>query len=169
MPSPIGVQRFPNGNTFVATRKQLLEMDRDGREVFSYNRPTADIAAGQKQRNGQIALVTTTGTYLRLDAAGKEVKSFPVVGRFLGFGGFQALPNHGVLVADSCKALEYDADGKVVWEALSGTINSVARMSNGNTLVDHCGGESVWELDRAGKFVRSFPSRDGRIIRARCR
>jgi HEAT repeat protein len=173
VPSPMGVQRFPNGNTFVAARKQLLEVDRDGREVFRYNRPTADIAAGQKLRNGQIALVTTTGTYLRLDAASKEVKSFPVAGQFRGFGGFEALPNNGVLVADwsSSRALEYDADGTVVWEAFTGTINSVARRSNGNTLVDHCGGESVCELDRAGKVVRGLPSRDGgsRIIRARCR
>src|SRR5207245_822133 len=134
---------FPNGNTFVVMRKQLLEVNRDGRKVFSYNRPTPDIAAGQKLCNGQIALVTANGIYLRLDAAGKEVKNFPVgrIRMYAGspsFGCFEALPNNGVLVADasSGKVLEYDADGKVVWEkGPYNAINSVARRSNGNTLV----------------------------------
>jgi hypothetical protein len=177
VPLPMGVQRFPNGNTFVVMRKQLLEVNRDGREVFSYNRAAPDIAAGQKLRNGQIALVTTTGTYLRLDAAGKEVKGFPV-GRMPIFNGFEALSNNGVLVAHSSstakfrgsEVLEYDADGKVVWEARANAIDSVARMSNGNTLVVRCGGEKVEVLDRAGKVVRMwFTLGGGYPIRARCR
>src|SRR5207302_1870603 len=34
---PIACQRLPNGNTFIVTRRQLLEVNRDGVEVFSFH------------------------------------------------------------------------------------------------------------------------------------
>src|SRR2546425_4501169 len=63
------IRRPPRSTLFPYTTlfRSLLEVDKGGREVFSYNRPTGDIAAAQKVPSGQIALVTTTGTYLRLD------------------------------------------------------------------------------------------------------
>jgi ApbE superfamily uncharacterized protein (UPF0280 family) len=44
----------------------------------AYNRPNYDIIGGQRLRNGQYAIVTSNGLFVRLDAAGKELKSFPI-------------------------------------------------------------------------------------------
>src|SRR5262249_3565226 len=37
--SPMAVQRLPNGNTFIVTNNQVLEVTKEGKEVMTYNRP----------------------------------------------------------------------------------------------------------------------------------
>src|SRR5205085_1396653 len=37
--NPIGVQRLLGGNTFIAMQNRLIEIDRNGKEMFSLNRP----------------------------------------------------------------------------------------------------------------------------------
>src|SRR5262249_6274381 len=37
---PLMAQRLPGGNTFIATREGLVEVDRGGKKVFRYRRPT---------------------------------------------------------------------------------------------------------------------------------
>jgi hypothetical protein len=151
----MGAQRLANGNTFVVTRAGLVEFDRDGKEVWNY-RPSVGgtIYAARKSRTGEVALVTTTGVCVRLDADGKEVGNF-VAGRMAVYGGIDLLPNGNVLVpiATQGKVFEYDAKGKVVWEAAVPTPTSASRLPNGHTLVSSAGGRCVVELDRDGKEV----------------
>src|SRR5262249_13629013 len=143
-----------NGNTFITARNQLLELDKDGKEVLNVTRPN-DIAAACKLRDGQIAALTIRGQLVRLDASGKEVKSVPI-GTVLAIGAnLDPLPNAHVLVPSysTNKVVEYDAEGKAVWEAHATRPTSVMRLPNGHVLVSSRNGRAVVELDRTGKEV----------------
>jgi len=152
---PTGCQRLANGNTFIVSRLLLVEVDRKGREVFSYRPPNYLVVAARKMRNGQIAVVATDGSYRRLDARGKEVKSFPV-GRLYTVGvSFDVLPSGHVVVPDyrGNRVVEFDGDGKMVWQAEARRPTSVMRLPNGNTLVASRAPREVMEIDRKGKEV----------------
>jgi hypothetical protein len=169
IPMPIAAQRLPNGNTFMASRNQLMEVDKDGKEVFNQRRPSYDVMAALKLRDGQIAMITSGGQFKRLDTEGKEIKSF-VVGNVQTFGAIDVLPNGRVLVPlyYNNKVVEYDAEGKSVWEAAIQWPSSASRLPNGNTLVSSHGSQMVMELDRAGKVVWQHKL-DGRPWRGRRR
>jgi HEAT repeat protein len=152
---PLGCQRLANGHTFIVLRNQLLEVDRDGKEVFTYNRPNHDLMAAQKLRDGRIVCMTHNGVCLWLDASGKEVKSFRVTGNFHQ-GNIDVLPNGRVLVPHTWnnKVIEYDIDGKAVWQANVQQPTSAVRLSNGHTLIASQGWPAkLLELDRTGKVV----------------
>jgi outer membrane protein assembly factor BamB len=162
----IGAQRLANGNTFVATRTGLLELDRDGKEVWSYRPTVGSIYAARKSRTGEVAIIVLNGTCIRLDADGKEVGTF-AAGRVVIHGGIDILPNGNVLVpvATQNKVFEYDAKGKVVWEADVQRPSSAQRLPNGHTLVSGSSSRRVVELDHDGKEVWKFDS-DGMTYKA---
>jgi outer membrane protein assembly factor BamB len=168
---PVGASRLPNGNTLICSRNQLLEVDKDGKEVFSQNR--VDLVTARKRRDGEYVILSTTGKVIRLDAAGKEVKSFaletPAVGRTIGMQ-IDLLPNGRVLVPVMAqnKVQEYDENGKKVWEATVQTPTSAVRLPNGHTLVASANTQRVVELDRDGKEVWEYKS-EGRVLSARRR
>jgi HEAT repeat protein len=150
---PLSARRLANGNTFIVARNQLLEVDRTGKEVLTVNRPN-DVMTAAKTRDGQIVCLTSRNTCVRITADGKETKSFGVL-QVPGYGN-EILPNGHVLIAVTWnnKVMEYDAEGKVVWEATATQPQSVSRLPNGNTLV----ASQEWpsrlvEIDRQGKSV----------------
>jgi HEAT repeat protein len=151
-----GAQRLRNGRTFFVTRNRLFEMDKEGKEFWTYNRPQNDIMNGKKLRDGQYVFMTWQGIVTRLDAEGKEVKTFQVPPQF-GFNpsGVDFLPNDRVLVAHTNlnKVVEYDGNGKSVWEATVQFPYSVERLVNGRTLVSSLSTLKIVELDRTGKVV----------------
>jgi hypothetical protein len=162
----LGARRLPNGNTFIVSRNSLQEVDKDGKEVVNITRPN-DIAAGTRLRNGDYAIVTNVGQFMRLDKDGKELKSFPV-GQVLAVGGnVEVLPNGHVLVPlyTQSKVVEYDAEGKQVWEAAVQLPSSVVRLPNGNILATSRNGRAIVELDRTGKEVAKTAV-DGMPIKA---
>jgi len=65
------------------------------------------------------------------------------------------LPNGNVLVPNyaQSKVVEFDAKGKVVWEANVERPGSAVRLPNGHTLVSCPIAKRVVELDRDGKEV----------------
>jgi HEAT repeat protein len=156
---PVGVQRLPGGRTFIAARGQLVEVDRSGREVFSQPQPTHDVLSARKLRDGRIVCVSNQGHCRVLDASGRELKRFNVPGAS-SFAN-EVLPKGGVLVPSTWqnKVTEYDADGKVVWEASVVQPMSASRLPNGHTLVSvqQWPGKLI-ELDRAGKAVAETPT-----------
>jgi HEAT repeat protein len=166
--NPITAQRLPNGHTFIATQFQLLEIDRAGKEVFTY-RTHMPFMAAAKGRDGTMVGLTQQGTLLRLDAKGKQLKSV-TIGYTGTLGGIHLLPRGNVLVPDyrQNKVIEYDADGKAVWEAAVRMPTSAQRLSNGHTLVASQNLGMVVELDRGGKTVWEYKA-DGRPWRARGR
>jgi HEAT repeat protein len=137
VPFPLACQRLVNGNTFIVTRNQLLEVNRAGKEVFTHARPTSDIMVGQKLRNGQIVFITNNGSMVRLDSTGKELKTVNVLPPQLYGSNIEVLPNGRILAPQysNNKVVEYDADGKVTWEATIAQPTSVQRLPNGHTLV----------------------------------
>jgi HEAT repeats/PQQ-like domain len=151
---PVSAQRLTNGNTFIATRTGVLEIDRGGKEVWSYTSTTGTVYTARRARNGEVAIVTTAATCVRLDAKGKEISTIPV-NRVLASGGIDVLANGNVLVPDYVqnKVLEYDAKGKVVWEAVLQRPASAVRLPNGHTLIACPLAKHVVELDREGKEV----------------
>lgn len=166
---PVGVQRLANGNTVIATRNQLLEVTRDGKEVFSFQRPQYDIMGGMKGRDGRYVYFTANGQAVILDGGGKELLTLAT--GMQSIGGADLLPNGRLLVPvlQMNKIVEYDLDGKAVWEAAFPLPSAVARLPNGHTLVSSQNTSKVAELDRAGKIVWEYQCRDGQPWRVRRR
>lgn len=171
---PLMAQRLANGNTFIALRNQLIEIDKDGKEVFSYSRPDGgDFMRATKLRNGDIACIVQLGgalvRYVRLSPAGKdfkEIKSWGVQVRTSG-GRVDVLPNGHVLVPemDNNRVVEYDADGRSVWEVTLDQPIAAMRLPNGNTIVTLMRENRAVEVDRTGKEVWQFKA-DTRVTRA---
>jgi hypothetical protein len=151
-------QRLANGNTFIATQNQLIEVDRSGKEVFTHGRPNHDIMAAYKAGNGQIIFLTSAGLCVRLDASGKELKSFATGQSINWTSGLDVLPNGRILVShhDRGRVVEYDLDGRPVWEATAPQLTTPTRLSNGNTLIASHSGMRAYELDPRGKIVWEY-------------
>lgn len=152
--SPLGVQRLASGTTLITLRDRLLEVDRSGREILTISRPMGDLMTATRLRDGRLVCVTNQGACVRLDRAGKELGSFRTQG--VSSFGNELLPNGHVLIPLMWqnKVTEYNADGKIVWEAQAQQPYAATRLANGNTLVS-C---QQWpprmvELDRTGKQV----------------
>lgn len=170
--SPVSCQRLPNGNTFIATYNSVLEVTRDGKEVFNRNPgPGFFIYGAWKMRNGHIACISAQGqgSVIELDANGRTVRTVPV-NTNNGWAGVEALPGDRFLVASTTanKVMEVDARGKVVWEAAVSSAAAATRLPNGHTLVACMDGRRVSEIDRQGKEVWHRAT-DGRPFHARRR
>jgi hypothetical protein len=167
--SPLAAQRLPNGNTFIATPAQLIEVDGKGKEVFNYIRPGGEsIMKAQKLANGDIAMITKLGVtrYVRIDKAGKELGSFGVNLATSG-GKIDVTPKGHVLVPEmnNNRVVEHDPDGKIVWEAMVSDPVAAVRLPNGHTLVTSMTLHQAIELDRKGKEVWHYKTTT-RVTRA---
>jgi streptogramin lyase len=98
--------------------------------------------------------VTSTGTYVRVNPEGKVTKTF-AIGQGLTYSGIDVLPSGNVLVPQYSmnKVVEYDSEGKSVWEANVQSPTSVQRLPDGKTLVASMNSQKLVELDRDGKTV----------------
>jgi hypothetical protein len=151
----LSARRLRNGNTFIVSRNLLLEVDRTGKDVRSFSRPN-DVLSAERFDDGTITVVTTGGQCVRLDKAGRQTRAFHVgpvsttIGTHCCF-----LPKGGVIVPDylRSKVREYDASGKVVWEADIARPTSVSRLPNGHTLVASRMRNRIVELDKTGREV----------------
>src|SRR5262249_36733836 len=164
----LGCQRLPNGNTFIATVDELLELSPQGKPVFSYKRKDANsFFCGRKLRNGHYALACQSGVLVELDGNGQTVRSFQAGLEWCAT--FDALPNGHYLVPQSSagKVVEFDRAGNAVWECLVPAANTVARLPNGRTLVG-TGAQgdrhTIVEVDRSGKVLSEQPVQ-GRVFR----
>src|SRR5262249_6330535 len=57
-------QRLPNGNTFICTTNEMLEVDRTGKVVYQINVP-AGLTAGYRAANGEIVCLRNDGQVAR--------------------------------------------------------------------------------------------------------
>ena len=165
-----GLQRLPNGNTFIVTRNQLLEVDREGKEVGGLERPSHDVMAARKLRNGEIILLTLAGMCVRVDAVGRELGHFPAGVNYIIGLNLDVLPGGRVLVPQysQSRVVEFDAEGQKVWEHEIANPNSVVRLPNGNTLIGSMVNQRAVEVDRGGKEVWEYKA-EGRLMRVRRR
>jgi HEAT repeat protein len=168
---PLAAQRLANGNTFIALQNQLMEVDKDGKQVAFINRPNHDVIRAIKLKNGDIAMISNRGVYHRLDAKGTELKSFNLnTGWMQQFTGFDVLPTGRIVVPQwqFNRVVEFNQDGKIVWQANVRWPTCVQRMPNGHTLVASQNANQVLELDRKGKIVWQHNT-DGQVVVARRR
>ena len=169
--NPIGVQRLPNGNIFVVLQNRLVEYDMNAAEKFSYNRANHDIFRAKKLANGEIALITSSGQYLRMEAATQRVlKNFQVAPVPVLFGSMDVLPNGNVLVPDfqQNRVVEYNGEGKQIAQFNVQWPNSALRLPNGNTLVASQNTRKVMEFTRDGRIAWEYSS-DGMVFNAKRR
>jgi len=167
---PLVAQRLPSGNTFIATDSQLFEVDRGDKELYSVNLPGGErIMKAIKLPNGEIACLTADARILRLDTTGKILHSFNVsLGMRLFGGRIHMLANGRVLVPHNAenKVVEYDAQGKAVWEVSIEAPIAATRLPNGNTLVTTMIPQrGAVEFDRNGREVWSYKT-STRVTRA---
>lgn len=172
--SPLVAQRLPNGNTFIATPPLLVEFDRQGKTVFSYNTQGGEeVMRARKLRNGDIAVVLLISRnpslyrYVRLDPSGtKELGTFPVKVETQG-GRLDVLCDGRVLVPEMSdnKVIEYDAEGKPLWELTVDHPIAATRLPDGHTLVTSMSQDRAIEFDRDGKEVWQYRS-NTRVSRA---
>jgi hypothetical protein len=168
---PLVAQRLPNGNTFIATDMALFEYDKDGKEVLKIEMPGENkrVMKALKLPNGEIACLTSDARVARLDAEGKELHGFTIsLGTKLFGGRIHMLPSGRVLVPHHSeeKVVEYDGQGKVVWEVSLEKPISALRLPNGNTLVTSMSpAVGAVEFDRAGNQVWQY-STTTRVTRA---
>jgi hypothetical protein len=164
--NPLMAQRLPNGHTFIANMREMIEVDRTGKEVFSRALDNATIRKAVKLPNGDIACISSTRNYIRFDSSGKEVQSFPAVMHHYG-GRLEVLPNGHLLLPQyhNNRVIECDIEGKTVWEGMCDRPIAAVRLANGNTLVAFMNETRVVELDREGKEVWEHKT-DTRVTRA---
>jgi hypothetical protein len=167
---PIGCQRLSDGNTFIATRRQLLVVEPSGKEVLNYVHQNTSIAAATRLRDGRMVVVSTGGQLTWLDAMGKPSRSFQVGAIYTMGGNIDVLPGDRILVPEfrANRVVEYDAEGKPRWQANAVRPTSAVRLPNGNTLVVSMTSQQVVELSRDGREVWKHQT-DGRPWRARRR
>jgi hypothetical protein len=148
-------QRLPSGNTFLAMRNRVLEVDVSGKEVFSHRRRRRDLATARPCVGGGAVLLTDTGDCVFLDGQGKETRRFATGAQQVLGAGLDVLPNKRVLVPHYAenKVVEYAPDGKVLWQAQVASPTSVQRLSGGRILVASTTTRAVVELDRGGREV----------------
>jgi outer membrane protein assembly factor BamB len=191
---PVSVQRLPNGHTFIALYHTplngggtLLEVDRAGKTVATFDNPAGAVAQGAgrssivraayKMADGTMICLGNNQMCVRLDATGKEVKRFAlplyggvsaVVTQVPNFAGNLdvTLRGHVVVALSDDTVAEYDRDGKLLWQARAAG-SRATRLANDNTLVALQAG-SVVELDTAGKTVWQYqPPAGYHAVRAR--
>jgi HEAT repeat protein len=169
--SPVNVQRLPNGNTFIATNVNLLEVDRKGKDVMTIGNVFGGITAAYKAKNGHIIVVSQNGQCLRLDSTGKQLKMFNS-GRVGGWtSGIDLLPNGRILIAqpNNNKVVEFDPDGKVIMEFNAPQVTTATGLPNGNILAASSNTRQVLEIDRRGRTVWTYQAGPGGAFRARRR
>lgn len=154
--NPIVCQRLPNGNTFIATYQGVLEVTRDGHEVYSHHPggPGSFIFGAQRLRNGHIVCISAQNSLIELDSRGKEIKRLPVATQG-NWGSVESLPGGRFLVTvlAANKVMELDGAGKVLWEVAVQGACFASRLPSGNTLVACMNRNRVIEIDRKGKTV----------------
>jgi HEAT repeat protein len=164
---PVSCRRLPNGNTFIATYTEILEVTRDGKKEFS-RRLGSSVFCAQKLPNGNILYAHSHGRIVEMTPLGTEVRSIEV-GGLSAWASVEPLPNGRWLVAQYSKnmVIEVDENGRTHWECPVQTPAWCTRLPNGNTLVACTEGHCVIEFDRLGKEVwkRETPGRPFRVLR----
>ncbi len=154
--NPFLCQRLSNGNTFIASRNKIIETNRAGNEIFSFNYPNETILAACKTRTNEYALLTYNGAFLKLDSKGNEVSKsrIPFPTNF-GINGGAITHNDRVLVSIPTvnKIMEFDFNGQSTWESTITMPGIPTKLSNGNVVAPSLNGSKIVEIRTDGKII----------------
>jgi HEAT repeat protein len=167
---PVNVQRFRNGNTFIAGSGHITEVDRAGTALYTINNVPGGVLAAYRSQRGTIICLTNDGRCHLLDTTGKLLKSFPSGQDQMCLGGLDLLPNGHILVPQhrQNRVVEFDAEGRKVREVAAPGATMATQLPNGHILAAGRNTKKVFEVDRAGKIVWERPC-TGQVFRARRR
>ncbi|MGL4553945.1 MAG: PQQ-binding-like beta-propeller repeat protein, partial [Gemmataceae bacterium] len=169
VPAPLAAQRLPNGNTFVATKEGLIEVDPKGSVTWRYARPAGEqIMRARRLPGGDTLMVTTLGVarFVRIDRAGRDVSGFGVEVYTSG-GRIDLTPAGNVLIPElhNRRVVERAMDGTVVREIKVEQPITAMVLPGGNVLVTSMTERRAFEVDRDGKEVWEY-RRETRVTRA---
>jgi HEAT repeat protein len=168
--NPINVQRLANGNTFIATDSYVVEVDRAGKELYTFGNNMQMINAAYRSRSGPIVCLQPNNNCVLMDTTGRVQSSFNCNHGPTQMAGLDVLANGHILITQmhAGKVVEYDAAGKSVLEVNAPGARTATGMPNGHILVASQHNQRVYELDRAGKVVWEVKA-SGPAIRSRRR
>lgn len=139
IPDVQAVWGLPNGNLLLGYygRQTIVEVDRDGKEVWKKTQLPSRPSSIQRLRNGNTLVVCTqqNGSVLEIDPNGNTVWQFdspraPHCARRLQNG------NTLISLLNESRVIEVDRNGEVVWDLPNqNNPNGIRRLANGNTLV----------------------------------
>lgn len=155
--NPMCVQALPHGHVLIATRRQLIELDENQKEVFTFDRSN-DINYAAKDRNGDYVILTTSQIIRLKPDKTQQAISIPHNGRLATLS---LSPNGRVIITKQSGVAEYDTDGSLVWSTATPAIPmSAERLPHGNILVTSYSDRSVIEMDRQNKVVWKYKPSD---------
>ncbi len=149
-------QRLRNGNTFITTFGEILEVDPKGVTLWSQKNPNGGlIGRSHRLRNGNILYAAGGFKVIEVDAKFNPIRTAEVPSSGDSWMSLEPLPGDRFLISPygSNKVMEIDVKGKVLWECATQTPMSAVRLANGNTLVGSDRGHAVIEYNREGKEV----------------
>ena len=159
---PLAAQRLGDGRVLVATADSVHEIDANGKEVRRLEFPGEKIMKCQRLATGETGLVLqdTQGTrsrFVRLDRHRRPLGQIPVQVKTSG-GRIDWRADGHVLVPEleAQRVVEYDTEGKVVWEAPAEMPVFAAWQPAGTVIVTSRNERGAVEIDRAGKSVWSY-------------
>jgi HEAT repeat protein len=166
--APVACQRLADGNTFIATPTNLIEINANQDDVYNHNREDdGRIFNARKTRNGHVVYITDQGRVVEFDPRGdgKVIYSF-YVGETGTMAGVEWLPNGHYLVAlaGPGKVMEVDRAGRPSWTIRIAGAHQALRLPSGHLLVACLARKKLVEVDRAGKILWEKTTR-GRPLR----
>ena len=114
--------------------------------------------AAKHFRDGSIAYVSYSGQYVRLDRTGKQIKTLNLNWWNFSINGAEVLSGDRVVVSvgNFNKVMEYNGEGKLVWECPVTYPSVPFRLSNGHTILSSSSNTVITEIDRKGKIVKEW-------------
>jgi HEAT repeat protein len=154
--NPFLSQRLSNGNIFIASRNKIVEVGRNGNEIFSFSYPNETILAACKTRTNEYALLSYNGVFLKLDSKGNEVSKsrIPFPTNF-GINGGAITQNDRVLVSIPTlnKIMEFNFSGQSTWESTITMPGIPTKLPNGNVVAPSLNGSKIVEIQMDGKII----------------
>jgi len=167
---PVYCERLPNGNTFIVSRNELMEVDKAGKTVKTLNRSGYDVVTAGRHKDGTYSMVLNNGTVIRMDNNFKQTSTYST-GRYINYTvGLKCayLPKGGLVLPDYSyrKIREFDGSGKLVAELDATSPTSVSKLPNGNYVyLSRQGNAGVVEITKEGKQVsnKSIPGNTNNV------
>ncbi|NBR07879.1 MAG: hypothetical protein EBT92_19240 [Planctomycetes bacterium] len=168
---PLAVQKLEDGSIFIASKSNIVFVDQKGKEISEFTPPNNEpIMKANIASNGDICLVLSTpqgnAKFVRFDKNKKQVVSYDIDVRTSG-GKVDILPNGNSLITEvyGNRVIEFNNDGKEVWNFECEQPVAAVRLPNGNTLVTSMTQMKALEVDPKGKEIWSYKS-STRVTRA---
>jgi hypothetical protein len=173
---PIVAQRLPSGNTFIAGKTGWVEVTPDGKQVGRHRITDGEaILKCSKLPNGEVICLMQAGFdepvshVVRFNAKYEQIKRFRVnLGQPLFGGRIQGLADGHILIPQyfENRVVEYDSNGRNVWQIRIDQPIVATRLPNGNTLITSMNQNRAVEFDRNGQELWQFVQKDTKVTRA---